>query len=458
MRNEQLESDVTSATQAGSGQAILSEAIDQARFSFSQMLIIGICILLNVLDGFDITTMAVSKKAIAGDLGLSASQLGYLDGVALAGMCLGAMFLGALSDLIGRRRMIMISISVIAVAMFLTALVQNFAQFFVIRLITGLGVGAMLASIATIASEFAPERYRSLAVTVATAGYPLGAMLGGTFGPGLISNWGWQGVFYFGAAATAVTATIAMLLLPESLQFLLARQPRNALAKANRVLERINASPLAVLPPPSGQAHAGVMKTVFGLFDNLGGLFRDGLARKTLLLWLTFFLCFIGLYFLMSWIPFLIEDSGFSRAQGGQAFALFNVGGVLGILMLGALSTRFHLTATIGTFLLLSAVFMVVFANAQGSFGMLMGLILVIGIMQQGGFTGLYACAAKIYPSEIKATGLGWAIGLGRIGAVAGPAIAGVLIDRGIDMNTNFMIFAVPMLLGGLMAYTLKVR
>ncbi len=449
---------MTTASVASTGQSILTDAIDQGRLSFAQVLIVGICILLNVLDGFDITTMAVSKKAIAGDLGLSASQLGYLDGIALAGMCLGAMFLGAMSDLIGRRRMILISISVISIAMFLTALVQNFSQFFVIRLITGLGVGAMLASIATIASEFSPERYRSLAVTVATAGYPLGAMLGGTFGPGLINNWGWQGVFYFGAAATAVMATIALLFLPESLQFLLVRQPRNALAKANRVLVRLQARPLDALPPALGQAHAGVMKTVFGLFDNLGGLFRDGLARKTLLLWLTFFLCFISLYFLMSWIPFLIEDSGFSRAQGGKAFALFNVGGVIGIVTLGALSTRYHLSATIGTFLLLSAVFMVVFANAQGSYGMLMMLILVIGILQQGGFTGLYACAAKIYPSEIKATGLGWAIGLGRIGAVAGPATAGVLIDRGIDMNTNFMIFAVPMLLGGLMAYTLKVR
>ena len=441
-----------------SNSSLVGQLIDQGRFSSYQIVIIGICVMLNVLDGFDVTTMAVSKTAIAADLGLSASQLGFLDGVALAGMCLGAMFLGALSDLIGRRRMILCSVFVIAITMFLTALVQNFSQFFLIRLITGLGVGAMLASIGATAAEYAPERFKSLAVTVATAGYPMGAMLGGAIGPDLIASWGWQGVFLFGGAATALMAMIAFLFLPESIHFLCVRQPKNALQKVNKILLKIGRSTLDSLPARSAALKTGVLQTVFGIFENLGVLFSANLWRKTLLLWLTFFLCFISLYFLMSWIPYLIEHAGYSRQQGGTSFALFNIGGVFGIVLLGFLSTRFALTPMVGSFLALSAVAMVVFAYVEASIGVLMGLILLIGIFQQGGFTGLYACAVKLYPSDVKATGLGWAIGLGRVGAVAGPAVAGILIDRGVDMQTNFVIFAAPMLIGGLLAYRLRLR
>lgn len=436
----------------------IGQIIDQGKFSFHQMFIICICVILNILDGFDVTTMAVSKTAIAADLGLSASQLGFLDGIALMGMCLGAMFLGALSDLVGRRRMILCSISVITVAMFLTALVQNFAQFFVIRLITGLGVGAMLASIGTTAAEYAPERFKSLAITLATAGYPMGAMLGGAVGPGLIDSWGWQGVFFFGAGATGVMMVVAFLFLPESLHFLSARQPKNALERINKILIKIGRDTLDVLPERTGELKTGVLNTIFGIFENLSALFSATLWRKTLLLWLTFFLCFITLYFLMSWIPYLIEHAGYSRQDGGTSFALFNIGGVIGIVMLALLSTRFPLSPMVGSFLALSALAMVVFAYTEASIGIMMALILLIGILQQGGFTGLYACAVKIYPSEVKATGLGWAIGLGRVGAVVGPAVAGILIEQGISMQTNFIIFAVPMLLGGLMAYTLRLK
>ncbi len=438
--------------------AFSSEIINKNGFTLPQVLIIAVCVLLNIIDGFDVTTMAVSKTAIATDLGLTASQLGILDGVALAGMCLGAMFLGALSDLIGRRRMILVSISIITVAMLLTAMVQNFQQFFLIRLITGLGVGSMLASIATIVSEYSPDKYKSLAVTLATAGYPMGAMLGGTFGPDLIAVWGWQGVFYFGAAATACMTVVAFLFLPESLQFLFAKQPKNALTAINKIMRRLNYATVEQLPARENVNGAGVMQTILGLFKNLEALFREGQWRKTLLLWLTFFLCFITLYFLMSWIPYLVEKSGFTRQQGGTAFAIFNIGGVLGVIILGFMSTRLNLTVMVGTFLALSSVVMIIFAYTKASYSVLLLIIFLIGVLQQGGFTGLYACAAKMYASEFRATGLGWAIGLGRIGAVVGPAVAGVLIDRGVNMETNFIIFAIPMLLGGLMAYTLRLR
>ena len=177
----------------------------------------------------------------------------------------------------------------------------------------------------------------------------------------------------------------------------------------------------------------------------------------TLTLWVSFFLCFSTLYVLMSWIPKLMEDSGYEASVGRDAFFMFNLGGVLGIYLMGWMSTRWKLTNLVFYLLTASAVGMVVFAMAPNQLTLLMTLILVIGILQQGGFTGLYGTAAKVYPTEIRSTGIGWAIGLGRTGAVVGPAVAGYLIAAGFDMSANFYFFAVPIAMGGMIAYRMHV-
>ena len=178
----------------------------------------------------------------------------------------------------------------------------------------------------------------------------------------------------------------------------------------------------------------------------------------TLTLWAAFFLGFCTLYFLMSWIPKLMDDSGYDPAIGHQAFFLFNLGGVIGIYLMGWLSTRWSLSNLILILLVSSALVMAVFAAAPNKLNLLLGLITLIGVLQQGGFTGLYGAAAKVYPTAMRSTGIGWAIGLGRSGAVAGPAIAGYLIAAGFDMSDNFYFFAVPMAVSGFIAYRLKLR
>jgi predicted MFS family arabinose efflux permease len=160
----------------------------------------------------------------------------------------------------------------------------------------------------------------------------------------------------------------------------------------------------------------------------------------------------------MSWIPQLVEASGFDAAVGREAYFLFNLGGVLGIYLMGWLSTRFMLTNLICALSLAAAVAMVVFAAAPAERNLLLALTLLIGILQQGGFTGLYSAAAKAYPTQIRSTGIGWGIGLGRFGAVIGPAVVGYLIAAGLGMAANYMIFAVPMAAGGLIAWRLRIR
>ncbi len=333
--------------------------------------------------------------------------------------------------------------------MFVTGHVVALWQLVFLRLVTGLGVGGMLASLAAITAEFTPAKYRSLAVVSVTAGYPLGATLGGFVVAPLIPVYGWQIVFFAGSAATLAMVVVIYFLLPESLQFLATRRPANALEKINVVLRRLGRPRMDTLPviePTQQRAKANVLS-----------LLTPSRRVKTLVLWATFFFCFISLYFLMSWIPKLVVTSGLSESEGVYASVAFNAGGVLGILTLGWLSSRTGLSRLIGIFLSAAGVGMIVFALAEGT-GQLFLYLPLIGFMLQGGFTGLYAIAATIYPTEVRTTGVGWAIGLGRFGAVVGPFVGGVLIANEVSMENNFIIFALPLFIGGAIAYQLKVK
>jgi benzoate transport len=439
---------------SASSDNLVANIIDNGRVSGQQVLVVGLCMLFNMLDGFDITAMAVVASSVAGELQLTPDKLGWIFSFTLAGMMSGAMFLSPVTDLLGRRNMIIVSIALVGVSIVLTAMATTLTEFIVLRFISGIGAGAMLASQATLAAEYSPEKYRALSVVLVTVGYPAGAMFTSVVADLLMPGFGWRGMFWFGGLVTLAMVVVAFLFIPESLKFLLERRPPRALERVNAILERMQKPAVAVLPrpePESGGREANFVGTMTGLLSK-------ELRSRTLTLWATFFLCFSTLYFLMSWIPKLMEDSGFTAAVGRDAFFLFNLGAIFGVLVLGWLSTRMKLTNLVFAFLFASAVGMIVFALAPGEKGLLLGLIFLIGVLQQGGFTGLYGAAAKAYPTGVRSTGIGWSIGLGRFGAVVGPAVAGYLIVAGLDMAANFIVFAVPMAIGGLFAYRLHIR
>ena len=413
-----------------------------------------------MVDGFDITAMAVTAHQIGEDMQLSEDMLGLVFSFSLAGMMLGAMFLAALSDVIGRRTMIIITLTLVGVTVLLTASVNSLPALILLRFISGLGAGAMLASVATLASEYSPEKFRAMAVTAVTAGYPLGAMTTGLVASSVVPEFGWQGMFIAGGSATLLLALIAFFMIPESLHFLCKKQPDDALQRVNRILQIFKIQSLQHLPSieeTGGTTEADRQN----IYQKMLRLLTPEFRRSTLTLWATFFLCISTLYFLMSWTPKLIINLGYSADAGNLAFTLFNFGGVLGIFILGYLASKWSLSTLISIFAITSAVFMWAFAGAVSlDFNQtnLMLLIFIIGISLQGGYTGMYAVAAKIYPIEIRSTGVGWAIGLGRFGAVLGPGIAGYMIASGLPITINFMVFAIPMLIGGIFAYQLRVR
>lgn len=439
---------------AGTSDDLSHEVIDRGGISFMQLLIVGLCMFFNMLDGFDITAMAVVASTVATELELTPDRLGWIFSFALAGMMCGAMFLAPISDVIGRRQMIIISLALIGVSIIITANATTLTEFVILRFISGLGAGAMLASQATLAAEYSPEKYKALAVGLVTSGYPLGAMMTSVIAGFIMPEYGWRGMFWFGGAITVAMVIVAWLLIPESLKYLFERRPADALERINAILKRLKKQPLAEMP----QVVADAAKQKFGFLQGMLHLLHPEHRRTTLMLWLAFFFCFNTLYFLMSWIPQLMESSGFDAQAGRDAFFLFNLGGVLGIYLMGYLATRIMLTNLIFWMALASAVFMVIFALAPTQLNLLLILTLLIGILQQGGFTGLYGAAAKAYPTNIRSTGIGWCIGLGRFGAVVGPAVAGYLIAGGLDMSANYFVFAVPMVIGGVIALLLRIR
>ena len=431
-----------------------TQVIDNGKVSRQQILVVVLCMFFNMVDGFDIIAMAVVAGEVSREMMLPADKVGWIFSFALAGMVAGAMLLAPISDIVGRRKVIVVSIIVVGVSILLTANATTLTEFIVLRFTSGLGAGVMLASQATLAAEYSPEKYRSLSVTFVTSGYALGAMLTSVAAGLILPDYGWRGMFWFGGAATLVMGIVAWLLIPESLKYLLERRPSDALPRINKILIKLNREPLLQMPDVEPRQQ----KKSLGMVQVMSQLLAKEHRKVTLTLWTTFFLAFSALYFLLSWIPILIEDSGFSAADARDAFFLFNLGGVIGVWILGILSTRWKLTNIVFTLMFSASIFMVIFAAIPGDIDFLLTLIFIIGLLQQGGFTGLYAAAAKAYPTSMRSTGIGWSIGLGRLGAVAGPAIAGYLIASGFDMAANFYIFAVPLAASAIIAYRLHLR
>ena len=430
----------------------LNDFIDKGSITSQQILVVALCFVFNMLDGFDITAMAVVASSVSSDLSLTDDLLGWIFSFALAGMMVGAMVLAPVADIIGRRALIILSLLLVGVSILLTSKAASLGPFIILRFVSGVGAGALLACQASLAAEYSPEKYRALSVALVTAGYPTGAMMTSVVASYILPEYGWRSMFVFGGLITLGMVVVAWLMIPESLKYLLEKQPKNALIKINEILQKLKHSPIDELPERI-KSH----KNKTTLLNNMRMLLSPKYRSLSLTLWTAFFCAFSTLYFLMSWIPKLMENAGYDMAAGRNAFFLFNLGGVIGIYLLGYLSIKWKLTNLIFNLSIASAISMIAFALAPNELNTLLILIVMIGILQQSAFTGLYGVAAKAYPTEIRSTGVGWAIGLGRIGAVIGPALAGYLILAGYDMSANFMFFSIPMIVCGFIAYRLHI-
>ncbi|MFK7812366.1 MAG: MFS transporter [Maribacter sp.] len=420
----------------------IKKLIDESAMSKLQYATIAVCFLMNILDGVDVLVISYCASAIAKSWSLSPEALGMIFSSGLAGMTIGALFLAPLADKIGRKKMILLSAILMGTSIFLTAFTTSLTQIIILRFLSGIGIGSMLASTAALTAEFTPNTSKDFWVSFVISGYPVGAVLSGFVAASVIPSSGWQTMFKLAGMASIITIPLIYFFMSESISFYLNKQPKLALEKANTILNKMQFPVLKELPEKQSKSAA----------IPVNKLVSKEYRRATFQLWTALFFAFGCLYFLISWIPKLAESTGLSMELAIYAGTVFNIGAFFGIVIQGYISSKIGLKKTIATFLVSTAVLMAIFQVFIGSDALLF-IFGLLGFCVQGGFVGLYAVAARMYPTEFRTTGVGWAIGAGRLGGVLGPALGGVLVGMGLSMSANFMIFAIPTLLAGLVAY-----
>ena len=399
----------------------LRERINSSRMSPYQWAIIGMCVLLNALDGFDVLAMAFTANGVTKEFGLTGSELGVLLSAGLIGMAIGSLCLAPLADIIGRRPMIIASVGAAGAGMLLAATAGNMAQLGIWRFLTGLGVGCILACTNVIASEYSSKQRRGLSISIYTAGYSIGATLGGAAAVYLQSQYGWRSVFVFGGIITLSILVVLLFLLPESVDFLVTKRPRNVLDRLNRIARKTGHPEVTALPDVQAVSKS---KT-----NPISDLLSPTNRRSTLLLWVAFFTTMFGFYFINSWTPRLLVTAGMTESQGITGGLMLTLGGIFGAVLYGVLATKWNSKIVLVGFTVLSAVMMVVFISSASVIVLALGAGVLVGMLINGCIAGLYTLAPSLYPASVRSTGVGWGIGIGRIGAIIAPLITGALLD-----------------------------
>ena len=421
----------------------LSKDDGQIKMTQVQYFSIAICFLMSVLDGMDVLVISYCAPAITEDLNLGPKTLGFVFSSGLIGMAIGAIFLAPFADRFGRKKLILASAFIMGFSVLLTAYSENISQLMLMRLVSGVGIGCMLATTATLTSENVLNNSKDFWVSLVISGYPVGAVASGYVAAAIIPSYGWESMFVLAGLTTLLTIPLIFFFLSESPQFYLKKQPKDALAKANKILIKMNFKPLDSLPKIGLKANNKPL---------VSQLFSGKYKISTLQLWAALFFAFGCLYFLISWIPKLATDAGLSIELAIYAGTIFNVGAFFGIVLQGYFSSKIGLKKTISFFLLLTFLLMASFKLFIGT-DILLLVYFLLGFSLQGGFVGLYAVAARLYPTEFKTTGVGWAIGMGRVGGILAPLIGGLLISIGLSLSANFFIFSIPALIASGLTY-----
>lgn len=406
---------------------------------------VAICMVLNGIDGFDVLAISFAAPVLSAEWKLTAGGLGLLFSSGLAGMTAGSLLIAPLADRLGRRWMTLARLLAVTVGMLASAVTETPAQLALARVVTGLGIGAMLPSLATVVAEYSSHRRRELCVSVMSTGYPIGATIGGIGAVFIVHSFGWRGIFALGGLLSLAMLPVVLWGLPESLAFLMARRPKDALERINLLLRRLGREPLERVPEARSEKRRSAISDVV----------RGRLGASSAALWSAFFCVMLSFYFVMSWTPKLLVDAGLRPEQGISGGVLLNVGGIAGGLVLGLLAAR------VGPFRIV-ALSMLGGALAIAGFGWLgqtlapaMAMALVVGWFLFGSMVGLYAVMPSVYPAGVRNTGAGLSIGVGRIGAMLAPYAAGLLLQAGWSSSATYVVFAVPLVAAATGTYVL---
>jgi len=414
------------------------DVIAHSAMSRLQILVVGVTIALNALDGFDILSISFSSPGIATEWGIDRGALGIVLSMELIGMAIGSIVLGGVADKIGRRPTILGCLTVMAGGMLMATTVTGLVDLSIWRVVTGLGIGGMLASINAVAAEFSSTRRRHLSVSLMSIGYPLGAVVGGIVAARLLQGNDWRSVFYFGAGITTTLIPITYFLVPESVHWLARKQPHGALEKINRAMARMGHAATTALPAIASDIRQRSVSDIFG----------PGLFAITALVAFAYFFHITTFYFILKWVPKIVADFGFPASSAAGVLVWTNVGGALGGTVLGFLTLRFGVKGLTIVVMVLSTVAVALFGRTPPDLQQLSMICAAAGFFTNAAIVGMYAIFAQAYPTHVRASGTGFAVGVGRGGSVLAPIIAGFLFTAGWSLAT----VALTMSFGSLVA------
>jgi AAHS family benzoate transporter-like MFS transporter len=411
---------------------------DDARFNRFHGLVLFWCALIIIFDGYDLAVVGIALPSIMKDLGVDPTQAGFMVSAALFGMAFGAIFLGTLADRIGRRWSIVVCITLFSVFTAAAGLTRDPMLFAASRFLAGLGIGGVMPNVVAHMTEYAPKKVRATLVTLMFSGYAVGGILAALLGKGLIESYGWQSVF-FAAALPLLLIPFILKSLPESMPFLLAKGRHEEL---KRIAARVEPSyqPLAsdVLTVPAKDKAQGAPTRQ---------LFSEGRGFSTLMFWTAFFLCLFMVYALSSWLTKLMAGAGYSLGSALTFVLVLNAGAIVGAVGGGWLADRFHIKTVLASMYALAAVSVSLLGFAMPQ-ELLFIVVALAGASTIGTQIVANAYTGQFYPMAIRSTGLGFALGIGRGGAILAPIVIGVLVGMQLPLQQNFFAIAIPGVIG----------
>ncbi|BFM35287.1 MFS transporter [Acinetobacter towneri] len=426
----------------------INTLIDEAKFTPFHWGVLFWCLMIIIFDGYDLVIYGVALPLLMQEWALSAVQAGLLASTALFGMMFGAMTFGTLSDKLGRKKTIMICVAIFSGFTFLGAFATNPVEFGILRFLAGLGIGGVMPNVVALMTEYAPKRIRSTLVALMFSGYAIGGMTSALLGAWLVPEFGWKIMFYI-AIIPLVALPLIWKFLPESLMYL---TNKKEIEQTRSIVQKI--SPSQQL---NGDTEFVLNEVTKGDEAPVKALFQQGRMFSTFMFWIAFFMCLLMVYALGSWLPKLMIQAGYSLGASMIFLFALNIGGMIGAIGGGALADRFHIKKVLTIMFICGAAALILLGFNSPQI-VLYTLIAVAGAATIGSQILLYTFVAQYYPSTVRSTGMGWASGIGRIGAIVGPVLTGALLTMNLPHQMNFFAIAIPGVIAALAIFMVNLK